>query len=183
MNILYNYCWRSAKAIPKWHAYCTKRHGSRKPGIASHSSWISIFKGLAIRSTTHSSVSLAGLAHAQNLSALQLVVFFDVWQGLRTQLGSVKPFFQVFAFGFGGELTLGALIPHDVLLTLSSEMDFLLNCRGWKIEKCFGKKKKRDLNYLNSSSPPCLSYLSIIFTLSVHIWNLEPIFTPNGVTL
>lgn len=42
----------------------------------------------------------------------------------------MKPFLQVFALGFGGELTLRILTPHDVLLTLPTEMHFLPNDRG-----------------------------------------------------
>lgn len=74
----------------------------------------------------HTAGSLAGLAHAQDLSAFQLVIFLQVGQGLSAQLGSMKPLLQVFALGFGGERTLRVLTPHDVLLTLSAEMNFLL---------------------------------------------------------
>lgn len=81
------------------------------------------------------------LAHAQDLPALQLVHMLDVRQGLGAQLGSVEPPLQVFAFGLGGELALRVLAPQDVLLTLSTEMNFLLHYRGWESSKFFRRRK------------------------------------------
>lgn len=143
VDILYNYCWRIATTIPKYHAYCTKRHGSQNQVYQATAVEYQSLRGWQYLNTVHSSESLAWLAHAQDLSAFQLVILFNVWQGLSAQLGSMKPFFQVFALGFGGELTLRILTPHDVLLTLPTEMNFLLNNWGWKVKKFFRKKKKK----------------------------------------
>lgn len=77
----------------------------------------------------------------------------------------MKPFLQVFALGFGGEQTLSVLTPQDVLFTFPTEMNFLLNYGGWKIEKFFRKKRERVL----SSTPPYFSDFSKPFILSVHL--------------
>lgn len=68
-----------------------------------------------------------GLAHAQDLSALELVVFLNIRQGLSPQLGGVQPPLQVLALGFGGEMALGVLTPPDVLFAFPTEMNLLLN--------------------------------------------------------
>jgi hypothetical protein len=75
----------------------------------------------------------------------------------------MKPLLQVLALGLGGMLTLRILTPHDVLFTVPTEMNFLLNYWGWKTKKFFRKKKKKGFNYLNKSSTP--AYLQKLFTL------------------
>lgn len=89
----------------------------------------------------------------------------------------MKPFLQVFALGFGGEQTLRILTPHDVLFTFATEMNFLLNYRGWKIEKFFRKERERVL----SSTPLYLSDFSKTFILSIHIGNLGTCVIFSGI--
>lgn len=107
-------------------SYCTKRLGSRDQ----------VYQAAAVEHQSlrgwHPALGPGRLAHAQDLSAFQLVRLLNVRQGLSAQLGSMEPLLQVFALGFGGELALRVLAPQDILLTLATEMNFLLHYRGWK---------------------------------------------------
>lgn len=76
--------------------------------------------------TTDPALCLAGLAHAQDLPALQLVVLLNIRQGLGPQLGGVEPLPQVPALGLG-QLALGTLTPCAVLFALPMEMNLLLH--------------------------------------------------------
>lgn len=118
----------TAGLIPKYPANSRKGAalGTTETG---HSSRFFTRKAPATRSTLRRSVSLARLAHAQDLPAFQLVRLLNVRQGLSAKLSGVKPFFQVLALGLGGELTLRILTPYDVLFTLPTEMNLLLHDR------------------------------------------------------
>lgn len=107
---------RSTFQIPNSRSFCTKARLTEPRQQCQPA-------GLYL----HAATGPARLAHAQDLPALQLVIFFDICQSLGPQLGSMQSFLQVLALGLGREVALGVLAPCDVLFAFPTEMNSLLD--------------------------------------------------------